>query len=413
MTARPSGKVDASRLWERHEAMARIGATSAGGVNRPALSPSDIDACRLLVGWGTSIGLVPSRDAAGNLFLRLQGTDRDAAPVMSGSHLDSQPTGGKYDGVYGVLAALEACEAILSSGLAPRRSIDVVAWMNEEGGRFAPGMMGSAVFAGARAIDEILAVSDDAGVTVRDALVAAQEELADIPLRELGGDVFAYVEAHIEQGPVLERLGKTIGIVSGIQGKRTFRVTVLGEAAHAGTSLRAERRDALMAATAMVQALAARMHDVQDIVKFTIGRFSVTPNAPSVVPSEVVFSIDLRHPESRVLRELGDTVHGICEAHAGPCDAQVEELSSAMSTEFPFALRSLLRRAADRLGFSHHELMSAAGHDARYLSDVCPSAMLFIPCHLGVTHNEAESITKSDAAAGAQVLADALAELAV
>lgn len=412
MTARPSAWVNASRLWDRHEAMARIGATPAGGVDRPALSPSDIAACRLLIEWGKSLSLKPSRDAVGNLFLRLQGTDAAAAPVVSGSHLDSQPTGGKYDGVYGVLAALEACEAIVDSGQMPRRSIEVVAWMNEEGGRFAPGMMGSAVFAGARTVEQILDVCDGDGVTVRDALMAAHEALADIPRRGLGIDVAAYLEAHIEQGPILERIGKTIGIVSGIQGKRTFRVTVCGAAAHAGTAPRAERRDALMAATSMVQALAARMHDEQDIVRFTIGRFSVTPNAPSVVPSEVVFSIDLRHVESKVLRDLGDAVRGICEAHADPCEVRVEELSTAMSTEFPFALRSLLHHAAGRLGFSHHELMSAAGHDARYLSNVCPSGMLFIPCHLGVTHNEAESITKSDAAAGAQVLADALADLA-
>jgi len=413
MNARPSARVDASRLWDRHEALARIGATPAGRVDRPALSPSDIAACWRLVEWGASIGLKSSRDAAGNLFLRLEGTDPAAAPVLSGSHLDSQPTGGKYDGVYGVLAALESCEAILEVGHQPRRSIDVVAWMNEEGGRFAPGMMGSAVFAGARTLDEIRAVADADGTTVRDALEAADQALADIPRRALGGDVHAYVEAHIEQGPILERIGKTIGIVSGIQGKRTFRVSVQGEAAHAGTSLRAERRDALLAAAAMVQALAVRMHDEHDIVKFTIGRFSVTPNAPSVVPSQVVFSIDLRHPQSAILRELGDAVDGICRAHARPCAVQVEELSTAMSIEFPFALRNLLRKATDRLGFSSHELMSAAGHDARYLSEVCPSGMLFIPCHLGVTHNEAESITKSDAVAGAQVLADTLADLAV
>lgn len=412
MTERPSAWIDAARLWRRHEALARIGATAAGGVDRPALSTADIDACRLLVDWASSIGLKPSRDAAGNLFLRLQGTDTHAAPVLSGSHLDSQPTGGKYDGVYGVLAALEACEAIVASGVTLRRSVDVVAWMNEEGGRFAPGMMGSAVFAGARTLAEIQDVSDGDGVTVRDALEAAHQAHADIPRRALGGEVFAYLEAHIEQGPILERIGKTIGIVSGIQGKRTFRVTVCGEASHAGTSRRAERRDALMAATSMVQALAHRMHDEQDVVKFTIGRFSVLPNAPSVVPSQVVFSIDLRHPEWRELRELGDAVDAVCQTHAGRCEVRVEELSTACSTEFPLAVRGVLREAADKLGLSHHELISAAGHDARYLSEVCPSGMLFIPCHLGVTHNEAESITMSDAAAGAKVLVEALVELA-
>lgn len=405
--------VSSDRLWNRHEQLARIGATAAGGVNRQALSPEDVAACRQLIHWGEALGMRPSRDAAGNIFLTLPGSDADAAPVLSGSHLDTQPTGGKYDGVYGVLAALEACEAILAAGLQTRRSIEVVAWMNEEGSRFAPGMMGSAVFSGARTLADMGSVQDAQGVSVGTALREVAAALADIPERPVGGVVFGYVEAHIEQGPLLERMGKTIGVVTGIQGKRTFRIHVQGEAAHAGTSTRAERRDAVMAAVDMVVALKDRLHDAQDIVKFTVGRFSVVPNAPSVVPSGVTFSVDLRHPDSAVLRKLGDAIEAICQAHAGPCEVSVEELSTAMSLEFPVDMRSRIGSAADALGISHMDILSAAGHDARYVHHVCPSAMVFIPCHQGITHNEAESITAHDAAAGAQVLAEVLVGLAL
>jgi len=412
MPERPSSFVSEPRLWQRHADMARFGATAAGGVNRQALSPEDAAAQAELVRWGETLGLVPSRDAVGNLFLRMAGSDPAAAPVLSGSHLDSQPTGGRFDGVYGVLAAFEAVQAIREAGVQPRHSIDVVAWMNEEGSRFAPGMMGSAVFAGDRTLEETLAAVDAAGIRVGDALADVATALAHVPVRPLGGAVHAYVEAHIEQGPLLERDGFPVGIVTGIQGKHTFRVEVEGEAAHAGTSQRHERKDALMAATAMVQALAAEMHDAEDIVKFTIGRFEVLPNAPSVVASKVVFSIDLRHPDSDTLRALSARIGPICEAHQGPCKARVQRLSAADSLHFPETLRARARAVADRLGIAHRDLPSAAGHDARYLHAVTPSAMLFVPCHLGITHNEAESAEPADLAAGARVLADLLLDLA-
>lgn len=407
-----SAQVRQDRLWERLEALARIGGTQAGGVNRPALSEEDVVACRTLIQWGESFGMSASRDEVGNVFLRLSGTDAFAAPVVSGSHLDSQPTGGKYDGAYGVLAALEACHAIAEFGTPLKRPIDVVAWMNEEGSRFAPGMMGSAVFAGARRLEDIKLVKDARGTSVGEALAFTGAALANVPLRPLGSSVFAYIEAHIEQGPVLEREAKTVGIVTGIQGKRTYRVIVHGEAAHAGTSLRRERKDALLAACRVVNALTARVHDEEDIVKFTVGQFTVMPNAPSVVPSGVSFSIDLRHPNSKLLRELGDAIEGVCKANAGPCDIEVNELSTAMSLEFSEAVRNRIESAADRLGVRKLQLNSAAGHDARYMHGVCPSGMLFIPCHLGITHNEAEAITAEDAASGARVLTEVLGELA-
>ncbi|WP_207005491.1 M20 family metallo-hydrolase [Trinickia mobilis] len=409
---RVSAFVDEARLTDRLAAMARIGATENGGVNRQALSKEDAAAQAQLVQWGAALGLAPSRDAAGNLFLRLEGTDASAKPVLTGSHLDSQPTGGKFDGVYGVLAALEAVEAIVASGVRPRGPIDIVAWMNEEGSRFAPGMMGSAVFAGQRGLENVLAVTDANGVTVEAALREVREALRHVPERELGGPVAAYVEAHIEQGPHLENEGLTIGVVNGIQGKRTFAVRVEGEAAHAGTSTRAERKDALLAAVAMVQALADAFHDAQDVVKFTVGRFEVKPSAPSVVASLVEFSIDLRHPDSQVLRDLGDKVRPICEANAGVCAVQVKELSTAMSLEFPAPMRGLVRAAAQRLGLAHRDILSTAGHDARYLHAVCPSGMIFVPSHLGLTHCEAEFTSSADSASGARVLAEVLSELA-
>ncbi|AQH02606.1 Zn-dependent hydrolase [Burkholderia sp. KK1] len=404
--------VDETRLAQRLAAMARIGATEKGGVNRQALSKEDAAAQRQLVQWGEALGLKPSVDAIGNLFLRLEGTDASAPPVLSGSHLDSQPTGGKFDGVFGVLAAFEAVEAIVASGVKPRASIDVVAWMNEEGSRFAPGMMGSAVFAGARELDAVLAVVDKHGVSVKDALRDVRETLRDVPERALGERVSAYVEAHIEQGPHLENEGLTIGVVTGIQGKRTFAVRVEGEAAHAGTSTRAERKDALLAAIAMVQALADALHDAEDIVKFTIGRFDVKPSAPSVVASSVDFSIDLRHPDSNVLQALGDKIQPICEAHAGVCAVRVTELSKAMSLDFPEPMRALIRDAASGLDLRHRDILSTAGHDARYLHYVCPSAMIFVPSHLGLTHCETEYSSSSDLTAGARLLTEVLSKLA-
>ncbi len=393
-------------------AMARFGATAAGGVNRQALSAEDFVAQAELVRWGEALGLAASRDRIGNLFLRLPGTDPDAAPVLSGSHLDSQPTGGRFDGVYGVLAAFEAVQAIIERGVAHRHPIEVVAWMNEEGSRFAPGMMGSAVFAGARTEEETVSVRDAAGVSVADALAQCDIAMAQVPLRALGGPVHAYVEAHIEQGPVLEREGIPVGVVSGIQGKHTFRVEVLGEPSHAGTSERRERKDALIAATAMVQALAAEFHDAEDITKFTVGRFEVFPNAPSVVAGKVVFSIDLRHPRSDRLRAMSARIEPICRAVQGPCEVVVTRLSAADSLEFPTALRDRIRSIAGRLDIPSLDLPSAAGHDARYLHPIAPSAMIFVPCHLGITHNEAESAEPGDLAAGARVLADLLVELA-
>jgi N-carbamoyl-L-amino-acid hydrolase len=404
--------INAERLWSRHMEMARHGATAAGGVNRQALSAEDIEAQKTLLAWGEALGLVAATDEAGNLFLRLVGSDPQAAPVMTGSHMDSQPTGGKFDGIYGVLAGLEAMEAIREAGMTPRRSIELVAWMNEEGSRFAPGMMGSSVFSGASTLPSILPVKDAQGVSVEQGLAQVRAAFPALPVWPLKRPVHAYIETHIEQGPILERQACTIGVVTGIQGKRTFSVLVQGEEAHAGTSRRAERKDALMAALGMVQALTGLCNDAEDLVKFTVGRFTVLPNAPSVVPARVEFSIDLRHPDSSVLQALGDQIKEQCELNAGPCSVTVRELSTAMSLEFPASIRSLIAEAAQAQSLSCMDILSSAGHDARYLHPMCASGMIFIPCAGGISHNEAESVTLGDMASGARVLVETLLKLA-
>ncbi|WJR76664.1 Zn-dependent hydrolase [Bradyrhizobium sp. NP1] len=411
-TAGVARHVNGERLWRRLMELARFGATAKGGVSRLALTEEEVAARAQLVSWGAAIGLEPSVDPASNLFLRLTGTDPGLPPLLIGSHTDSQPTGGKFDGAYGVVAALEALEAIKASGQKHRRAIELVAWMNEEGSRFAPGMMGSAVFTGVRRLDEIRPLKDKAGISVGDALDQLLAREAHLPRRALGFKAAGFVEAHIEQGITLQNERLTIGVVTGIQGKRTFRIEVEGEESHAGTSARADRKDALVSAVAIVDALQKAMWDKEDTVRFTIGMFTVTPNAPSVVPGRVVFSVDLRHGDPDTVKRLGDAIPGICEAARGACAVQVRELLYDVPLQFPKSMRDLISETAQRLKLSHRELPSPAGHDSRYLHYVCPTGMIFIPCKDGISHNEAEDITPSDATAGARVLADVALALA-
>ncbi len=405
--------VDGQRLWQRLMDLAQFGATPKGGVSRLALSSEEIAARAQLVAWGKAIGLEPSIDPASNLFLRLPGTDPSLPPLLIGSHTDSQPTGGKFDGAYGVIAALEALEAIKASKQQPRRSIELVAWMNEEGSRFAPGMMGSAVFTGVRALSDITGIQDKAGVPVSEALAMVLAAEKDLPRRPLGFKVAGFIEAHIEQGITLQNEKLTIGVVTGIQGKRTFRVEVNGEESHAGTSARANRRDALVSAVSIIQALQNTMWDAEDTVRFTIGMLTVTPNAPSVVPGRVIFAIDLRHDDPDTVKRLGDAVPGICKSARGACDVSVCELLYDPPVEFPASMRALIAQSAQNLQLPHREMQSPAGHDSRYLHYHCPTGMIFIPCKDGISHNEAEEITPADATAGARVLTDVAFALAM
>lgn len=400
------------RLWARLMRLAEIGALPGGGVDRQALSAAEIEAWRLVIGWAQEAGMRAGTDRAGNLFLTLPGRDRGLAPVLAGSHLDTQPTGGRFDGAFGVLAALEAAAAMAEAGRVPARDVVVVAWMNEEGSRFAPGMMGSAAFAGVRTLEEIRAVRDAAGTAVAQALGRLHDAFAHLVPARPGFPVHAYLEAHIEQGPVLEREAKVIGVVTGIQGKTTWEVRIDGAEGHAGTLDMAERQDALAAFARLAAALYAEIGTASPDVRFTIGHIEVKPNAPSVVPGQVVFRIDLRHPENAVRARLGTRIEALARSHAVPCRIEARRLVDAPSNGFDPGLQRRVAAAAAALGLPARPILSTAGHDARHLAPLCPAAMIFIPCRGGISHAEAEWCEPAHVQAGAAVLAAVLAELA-
>lgn len=408
---KPSDQISGSRLWTRLMDFARYGGREDGGVDRQTLTATEIVARRQLMDWGKELGLRPFTDGAANLFLRFEGAQSDLAPVLTGSHIDSQPTGGRFDGVLGVLAGLEAVRAIKEAGLCPQRPIEIVAWTNEEGSRFAPGMSGSDVFTGTRQLETVYKDRDSDGVSFEDAVNAVLSADVDVPRRAFRLPVAAFVELHIEQGPILERAGTTIGVVTGIQGTRRYRVRVSGEAAHAGTAERAERKDALLAAARMINAMDQAASATAG-VKFTVGMLNVKPNAPSVVPEEAFFSIDLRHPDNAVVDRLDGAFREIVEREAVPCKVELKQIQHSPSLEFDRRVRSVVAEVSAALGISNQDIYSAAGHDARQLHYVCPTGMIFVPCRDGISHNPAEWCEPNDVAAGARVLADVVWKLA-
>jgi N-carbamoyl-L-amino-acid hydrolase len=407
-----ASRIDETRLWQRHVDMAKLGGLAKGGVNRQALSAEDAAARRLIGGWAQARGYDLFGDPIGNLYIRRAGTENDAAPVVTGSHMDSQPTGGKYDGIYGVLAGFEALEALDDAGIRTRRPVQVVAWMNEEGSRFQPGAMGSSVWSGHDDLEKMLSVTDREGVVLRDALART---LAEAPVRQVDGfdrNFHAYIEAHIEQGPRLEAGAKTIGVVTGIQGSQRYTLDIVGEEAHAGTTPLRVRKDALKSAVAIVSALERHMHDPADVVRFTVGRFECRPGSPNTVPGHVHFTIDFRHPDAGVLARLGSGIEAVAKAAVGPCSVTVQRITDVAPTVFDKRIVDLVREKATALGLSNMDMPSGAGHDAMHVAPFCPAGMIFVPCERGISHNEAEAATPSDLAAGARVLVASLEALA-
>lgn len=405
--------VNEQRLWQRHADMAKLGGTPKGGVNRQALSAEDAAARNQLAGWAKARGFSIFTDAIGNLFVQRAGTDANASPVMSGSHMDSQPTGGRFDGMYGVLAAFEALEALEDAGIATKRPVLAVAWTNEEGSRFQPGAMGSAVFAGQYRLDEMLAQKDWKGIVLKDAL-AETLKAAPAPMRDgaPGFAVDSYIEAHIEQGPRLENAATTIGVVTAIQGSRRYIVTVDGEEAHAGTTPRAARKDAYAAATRIAAAMYEATTDADDTLRFTIGRVEVSPGSPNTVPGKAVFTIDMRHPQDAMLETHEARLKAIVAAKAAPCPAGIERVTNVAPTDFDPRVIGLVRDKAVALGLSNMDMPSGAGHDAMHIARLCPAGMIFVPCERGISHNEIENATPGDLAAGTRVLVEVIEALA-
>jgi beta-ureidopropionase / N-carbamoyl-L-amino-acid hydrolase len=403
--------INSTRLWERHRAIAQIGATGRGGVNRQALTPEDAEARRLVLSWSEARNYSTTIDAIGNLFIRRPGTHPELAPVMTGSHLDTQPTGGNFDGVFGVLAGLEVFESLDDAGFVTKRPIELVIWMNEEGSRFTPATMGSAVCSGAIPLSNALETTDSNGTTVRDALSKHLTQLPKLEKRNLGTKGFAFVEAHIEQGPILEATGCQIGVVTGIQGLCIYEVEVVGFEAHAGTTPLSNRRDALVAAVDLIGKLQDEFQDPADVLRFTVGKFEVAPGSPNTVPGRVNFTIDLRHPNAEVLGRVGDAVMRICAGEIKRCSVTARPMLQSKPVEFHPQIIDIVRSAAVRRHLRHMNLVSGATHDSKFMSAQTPTAMIFVPCEKGISHNEAENVRKEDLFAGTQVLCDALVAL--
>jgi N-carbamoyl-L-amino-acid hydrolase len=399
--------VNADRLWESLMTMARIGATPRGGVCRLALTDEDRLGRDLFVRWGREAGCGVDVDQMGNIIVRRAGSDPTLPPVMTGSHLDSQPTGGKFDGVYGVLAGLEVLRTLNDQGRITRHTLEVVAWTNEEGSRFAPAMVASGVFAGEFSLEYGLSRSDSNGVTMGQEL----DRIGYAGERPCGGrDVKAYFEAHIEQGPILEAEGCTIGVVQGIQGIRWFDCRLQGMEAHAGTTPLDRRRDALLGAVRVVQSVRQAAEAYAPEGRGTVGQLLVHPNSRNVIPGRVECSIDLRHPRDDALQAMAEHVRIAVDAVSREMGltGELQEIWYAAPTPFHDECIAAVRRAAEELGLSHRDMVSGAGHDAKYLAQICPTAMIFIPCKDGISHNEIEEASKEDVAAGCNVLLHAM-----
>ncbi len=409
-------RVDGPRLLSRLRALAEIGARPGGGVNRQAFTPTDAAARRLALAWAADIGLEPATDAIGNLYLRLSAntgdSDEAAAPVLSGSHIDTQPAGGWLDGAYGVVAAIEALQAIKDAGVPRRRPIEAVAWVNEEGCRYHPGLMGSTAFKGALDLDVLRNQTSPDGVALGDAIAACAADLPDLPVRTTPYPLAGLVEAHIEQGPILEREAKTIGVVTGVQGLYWLQVEISGEQAHAGTAPLAGRRDALLAAARIVAALSEALADPTDTTRFTVGRLEAHPNSPNTVADRVRFTIDLRHPDAATLDGMRATIERIAVELAAPCDCEIAVLERLAPTPFDGQVRAAVADAAAALAYPAMDIISGGSHDAAALAGLSPTGMIFIPCTRGVSHHPDEDADDAALVAGADVLASVLARLA-
>lgn len=404
-------KIDGGRLWQSLMDMAEIGATDKGGSCRVALTDEDKAGRDLFVRWCEDAGCTISIDAMGNIFARRPGRDPEADPVVTGSHLDTQPHGGKFDGVYGVLAGLEVIRTLNDREIETEAPLEVSVWTNEEGARFAPSMIASAVFAGAYDLDFAHGLKDADGLTLG-AELKRIGYLGDAPC---GGRPFkAFFEAHIEQGPILEAEEKTIGIVTGGQGLKWYDVTVSGRDSHAGSTPMPARRDAMAGTAEMIAAitdiaLANPPHAVA-----TVGEMRVEPNSRNTIAGEVFFTVDIRSPDAALLEAMAAEMQATCTRIAGTRGLGIEiaPVSDQAPVVFDPACVDAVRTAAGDLGLPSREIVSGAGHDACYISAVAPAAMIFVPCADGLSHNEAESATPEDLTAGCDVLLHAMLEAA-
>ncbi|WP_028223772.1 Zn-dependent hydrolase [Paraburkholderia oxyphila] len=404
-------KIDGDRLWKSLMELARIGATEKGGVKRLALTELDKQGRDLVTSWGRQAGLDVTVDQIGNIFMRRKGRNSLRPPVVSGSHIDTQPTGGKFDGNYGVLAALEVVRTLNDAGIETDAPIEVAIWTNEEGSRFVPVMMGSGVFCGAFSLQHAYEATDIEGKRVRSEL-----EYIGYLGDQTPGDhpIGAYLEAHIEQGPVLEDAEKVIGVVPAVLGLSWYDCEVSGMEAHAGPTPMKLRKDALQVATRIMQEVVEIANRYPPYGRGTVGFVQTFPNSRNVIPGRVNFSVDLRNVSADLLKKM---------------DAELMKFIDSLSSEsgLPISLKQVsyyppcdfhpdcveaIRGATNALGYSSMDVVSGAGHDAIYAARVAPAGMIFVPCKDGISHNEIEDAQPSHLEAGANVLLHSMLELA-
>ena len=398
--------IDGERLWDTMHRLAEIGATEAGGVARVALTDVDKAGRDQFIEWVTELGCSVHIDRVGNLFARYEGSNSSRPPVVIGSHLDSQPTGGKYDGAYGVMVGLEVLRALHADNIRLAAPVEVVSWTNEEGARFPPAMLGSGVFSGDISLEAGLGSTSMQGDVLGEELLRIGYSGPELPgERPIG----YYLEPHIEQGPILEESDHTIGIVTGVQGVRWYDVTITGQEAHAGTTPMERRSDAMVSAARLIT-------EVDDIARrrapagrSTVGVVEVEPGSRNTIVGTVRMTVDLRHPDADVLAQMdAEFREFVTTLQPQP---EVEQIWYSAPIEFNPEIVSALRAAATEQGKDPVDITSGAGHDACYISKVAPTGMIFIPCADGLSHNEAEAITYEHAVAGAEVTLAAVLQL--
>ena len=403
-------KVNKNRLWQSLSEMAEIGPGDNGGSCRLALTDDDIEGRNLLKSWAAKLNCSHRLDSMGNLFIRREG-NIGKSPVLMGSHLDTQPCGGRFDGVLGVLSALEVLRVVEENNIKTEHPLEVVVWTNEEGARFAPAMMGSGVFSGVFKQSEIFLHKDNNGVSVEQALhnsdQLGSEACKSFPIE-------AYYELHIEQGPVLELENKTIGVVTGAQGISWSHVTLNGQSSHAGTTPMNYRKDPVSGMIQIVKGL-------QEIIKeqksslYTVGGIESQPASINSVANKVLFTVDLRHPEDAILKimqqKFKSLIDEVCTREN--LTSELNNIWYSPAISFNKSCISKVKSATEKLGYSYQNIVSGAGHDACQISYVAPVGMIFIPCKGGLSHNEAESISPENAQAGTNVLLNAVLESSV
>jgi N-carbamoyl-L-amino-acid hydrolase len=404
-------RVDGVRLWDSLMEMAKIGATPKGGCKRLTLTDLDGEARRLFRRWAEDAGLTVKIDEMGNMFARRLGEDETLAPVMMGSHLDTQPTGGKFDGVLGVLGALEVVRSLNDLKVKTRRPIEIANWTNEEGSRYAPAMLSSGVFAGVYTKDFAYSRLDGEGKALGDELKRIGFK-GDEPIG--GRPVHAFFELHIEQGPILEDENVDIGVVTHGQGQRWYEIRLTGFESHAGSTPMPRRKDALLGAARIVELVNRIGLSKAPLGVSTVGMLNPYPNSRNVIPGEVFMTCEFRYPVDGTLadmdRQLREAVEEITKKIGLACD--LKQVFYYAPVAFDQGCVEAVRRAAQRFGYSHRDIVSGAGHDACYLARAAPTSMVFTPCVDGVSHNESEDIKQDWSTAGANVLMHAVLEKA-